>query len=309
MTVAIVFAAAFLFYLLFSSFGSRPEYEQLDLQDTISPEELRAMQKTEQTKGVFIFGFDMRRSIEEDLRQYVPFLKYLEDATGYKFKLRFTPEDARIADDLGAGILHFAAIGADTYIMANQMYGVIPLVRGLNKNDKAEYQSVLITKVDSPIQEIKDVKGKTFAFASRTSTQGHLIPRIILAQHGVTLDNLAAYDWTGSHQMCANAVASGRFDAGGMQDVLGRELAKAGIIRIFHTSKFYPSSGIVANKQVSPEIRDKVKKALLDFEPKGRHAQGLYNWDKTEMPNGFIEAQDGDYAELREWSQKLGLLD
>jgi len=37
--------------------------------------------------------------------------------------------------------------------------------------------------------------------------------------------------------------------------------------------------------------------------------RALYNWDKTEMPNGFQEAQDADYAELRLWSKKLGLLD
>ncbi len=304
----IVIAVVFLGYQLFHQSGQKSEYKEIDLEETVSPEELRKISVPEETDAI-VFGFDLRRSIKYDMLQYLPFLKYLEEATGYKFRLRFTPENARIADDLGTGIIQIAAIGADTYIAAHNKYRVIALVRGLNKQNKAEYQSVLVTEPDSNIHKIEDIKGKKFAFGSRTSTQGHLIPRIVLAQHGMTLNDLAKYEWTGSHQNCANAVSSGKFDAGGMQDGLGRELAAAGIIRIFYTSKYYPSSGIAANKDVPPEIIVKVKKALLDFDPTGKHAEGLYNWDKTEMPNGFKEAKDGDYDELRIWAVKLGLIE
>ena len=307
-TVAAVAIVIFLGYQLFCLSGQGYKYTKIDLEKTISPEELREM-KTQKEKDVIVFGFDLRRSVEEDTRQYVPFLKYLEEATGYKFKLRFTPDDAHIVDDLGKGIIQIAAVGADTYIAAHKKYGAIALVRGLNKQNKAEYQSVLVTAPNSNIHKINDIKGKKFAFGSMTSTQGHLIPRIVLAQHGITLDDLAEYEWTGSHRNCANAVSTARFDAGGMQDVLGRELADAGIIRIFYTSKYYPSSGIAANKDVSPEIIAKVKKALLDFDPTDKNAEGLYNWDKTEMPNGFKEAKDEDYDELRKWSVKLGLIE
>ena len=306
--VIIALAAVFLGYQLFYHDGQKSEYKEIDLEKTVSPEELRRIKEPEETEGI-VFGFDLRRSVKEDIRQYIPFLKYLGEATGYKFKLRFTPKDASIVDDLGKGIIQIAAVGADTYITVHKKYGAVILVRGLNKQNEAEYQSVLITAPDSNIHKIEDIKGKKFAFGSLTSTQGHLIPRIVLAQHGITLDDLAKYEWTGSHRNCANAISAGRFDVGGMQDVLGRELADAGIIRIFHTSKYYPSSGIATNKDVPPEIIAKVKKALLGFDPTSKHAEGLYNWDKTEMPNGFKEAKDEDYDELRKWAMKLGLIE
>ncbi len=285
---------------------SRPEVQKIDLREKVTREELQQAQAKD--SSVLAFGFDLRRSLEEDTRQYIPFLKYLEKATGLKFKIRFTTEDADIVADMGTGVLQFAAVGADTYIAAHEKYGVIPLVRGLNAQNKAEYQSVLITAPDSAIKTIEELRGKRFAFGSRTSTQGHLIPRIILAQHGIRLEDLAAYGWTGSHRNCADAVIAGKFDAGGIQDTLGRELAREGIVKILYTSRYYPSSGIAANKNVPADIIEKVKKALINFDPKGRHAKGLYEWDKTEMPNGFQEAHDADYAELREWSKKLGLL-
>lgn len=304
-TIEILFIVLIGFFL--AGCDSKPEGKKIDLKEKISQQDLEKEQNVEKSKPL-IFGFDLRRSVEEDTRQYVPFLKYLEKETDLKFKIHFTAKDAIIADDLGTGVLQFASVGADTYIIANEKYGVIPIVRGLNTKNKAEYQSVLITAPNSPIKTIDELRGKRFAFGSKTSTQGHLIPRIILAQHNIMLEDLAAYEWTGSHRNCANAVSSGKFDAGGMQDTLGLELASAGLIKILYISRYYPSSGIAANKNVPDDIVKKVKKALISFEPKGRHAMGLYNWDKTEMPHGFREAHDEDYHELRDWSKKLGLL-
>ncbi|MEA3225824.1 MAG: phosphate/phosphite/phosphonate ABC transporter substrate-binding protein [Planctomycetota bacterium] len=282
--------------------------EEIDLSERIDDAELARM-VSKRDGDVLCFGFDLRGSPDEDARQYLPFLKYMEEATGLRIELRFTPKDGGIVDYLGTGKVQFAAIGGGSYLAAHAKYGVIPLVRGLNAEGRAGYQSVIVVASDSPIRKIKELRGKRFAFGCFTSTQGHLIPRIILAEHGVLVDDLAGYKYTGSHQNCANAVAAGRFDAGGMQDLLGRRLAEEGFVRIIHTSEFYPSSGIAANRDLPPEVIKKVKQALLDFKPTGAHAEGLYHWDRTEMANGFCEAHDEDYAKLREWAIKFGLFD
>jgi ABC-type phosphate/phosphonate transport system substrate-binding protein len=101
---------------------------------------------------------------------------------------------------------------------------------------------------DSPLRKIEDLRGKRVAFGSTTSTQGYLIPRIILSEHGIELEDLTGHEFFGSHHDCANAVISHFADACGMQDTMGRELEKQGMVRIIHTSRYYPSSGIAANK-------------------------------------------------------------
>ncbi len=286
----------------------REEYRKINLDDRVDDAELRELVDPTDTSALR-FGFDLRASPQEDARQYLPFLHYLEDATGYSFELCFTPQDAQIVDDLGTGAVQFAAIGAGSYIQAHDKYGVIPLVRGLNAQGGAEYRSVIVVAPDCAIQTIEDLRGKRFAFGSVNSTQGHLIPRIALLQHGLTLDDLQAYEYTGSHRNCANGVTAGRFAACGMQDTMGEELAAAGLLRIIYTSPYYPSSGIAANKDVPPEVLERVRQALLDFDPQGRDATNLYHWDRTEMVNGFVEARDEDYAELEEWMVKLGYLE
>jgi len=254
------------------------------------------------------FGFDLRASPQEDAAQYLPFLKYLESATGYSFKLHFTSKNSSAVEELGNGTTYLAAIGATSFLEAQSKYDAISLARGLNNQNKAEYQSVFVVSPNSKIKSIDDIAGKRLAFGSIDSTQGHLIPRIMLSEKGISLNQLRKYDYTGSHQNCAEAVVSGKFDVCGMQDQLAKKLASENLIKIIHTSKYYPSSGIAASKHLSTETLKKIKLALLEFDPKGKHKQDLFHWERTEMPLGFTDASENDYADLKQWSIKLGFL-
>jgi len=273
----------------------------------LSDQELVALNKTDVDNEVIHFGFDLRTSPQEDARQYQSFLRYLERTTGYRFRLAFTPKSKNIATILGTGKVKFAAIGAVSYIKAQKQHDSIALVRGVNPIGNTTYRSFIVVRPDSPIKKIQDLRGKIFAFGSESSTQGHLIPRILLHKHGITLNDLADHSFNGSHQKCANAVVTLRAAACGMQDTLAEQLAKRGIVRILHRSKYYPSSGIAVNRDVPKEVIDRVRAALLAFDPAGKDGQSLYHWERTEMPQGFKAAHVQDYHELEKWIQKLGL--
>lgn len=182
------------------------------------------------------------------------------------------------------------------------------MVRGVNDDKSATYRSVFVTRTNSNINKINDIKGSKLAFGSKDSTQGHLIPRVTLKKHGIFLSDFKKYDFTGSHQKCAEAVISRHYDVCAMQEKLAKKLVKQGLVKIIYTSLPYPSSGIAVNSVVSKDIVDKVQKALLDFDPQGRDKPGLYNWKYTEMPLGFVAAKSKDYDDLRDMANKLGLL-
>ena len=279
--------------------------------DTLSDSQLHDLQtKASQEKApdTFYFGFDLRNSPQEDTAQYLPFINYLEQATGYHFKIYFTPKGSTSADELGRNHTQFAAMGASSFLYAQTRYGAIPLVRGLNSQGRAEYQSVFVVRPDSPIHKLQDIKGQRLAFGNRDSTQGHLIPRIVLQKNKIPLSSLASYEYTGSHHNCSEAVISGRADVCAMQDQLAYQLESEGFVKIIYHSAFYPSSGIVANQSVPTQALIKVKQALLNFEPQGKDSAGLYHWELTEMPRGFISSSEDDYRILREWSIHLGFL-
>lgn len=253
--------------------------------------------------GEFRFGFALRTSPQEDSRQYQPFLDYLAQATGYKFRLHFVRKDQGVAEQMARGAIQFASS-----VQAQLSAGAIPLARGLNMEGKPSYRAMIVVALNSPIKSLADLRGKRMAFGHVNSTQGHLIPRIMLGEAGRSLQDFGSYNYTGSHQNCANAVISGKADACGMQDTLAKVLAAEQRLHILQASREYPSSGIVASRDVPAEAIEKVRQALIAFDPQNRHVQGLYNWDKTEMPRGFIGARPNDYAELRDSMIRLKLL-
>lgn len=287
------------------------ERKQVDLEKR-ADEETSARRQTDEE--VLKFGFDPRLAPIEQAKIYAPLLRYLEKETGYKFEIRFTKSDEDIVDNLGEGVVDFAAMGAVSSIIAHDKYGSTCLVRGLSAQRRAEYQSAIFTKPDSQIEKIEDISGYSFAFGDENSTQGHLIPRIMLDEAGISLEDLRKFTYAGSHQKCAEAVISGAYGAGGVQDTLAKSLEEDGLIKIIAMSDYYPSSGIAANKEVDPKIVEAVKKALIEFDPTGKDKEGLYYWEKTEMAGGFIEREkdvecDGSgYKKIREAMSRFGTL-
>lgn len=259
------------------------------------------------SQDVIKVGFEVRSTVEEDTKQLLPLLNYLKKSTGYNFELYVSPQGKNPAEDLGSGTVQFAVFGAGAYLKYRSATDIIPFARGVYPTGKPEYQSVIVVSPDSPIKKVEDLRGKKMAFNKPTSTQGYFVPRSVLEEHKIKLQDLSGYQHTDSHRACANLVIMGETDACGMQDLLGWELEKSGLVRIIHTSKFYPTSGIFTNNKVSPEILANVKKALLDFQPKGKDAEGLYKWDKTEMPNGFADAAASDYEGLAQLFAKYAV--
>lgn len=285
------------------------EKEAINLSLSSSTETV-AGSESRQPPRVYKFGFEPRSSPQEDARQYLPFLKYLEATTGYRFQLHFTQKGNDIIDEIGKGELDFAAMGATSYIHAREIhnYAIMPLVRGINMQDKDAYRAYFVVRPDSKITDLSQLPQHSLAFGSKTSTQGHLIPRIVMQQHNISLQQLSSYEYTGSHINCANAVVAGHADVCAMQDTMAANMTRQGLLRILFRSDYYPSSSIVANSRVDKQVVEKVRLALLAFRPQGKDADSLYNWHKTEMPKGFVAAFDEDYRILKQWMLKLGFL-
>lgn len=287
-------------------------YEQplieVDFLDTFTENELKNHQATRPGKAQTIkFGFALRGSAHEDARRYAPFLNYLEKVTGYDFQLQILSNTEQTIAAFGNGKLQMAALGASEYLQAREKYPVEILVRGLNQANTAEYHSSLVVNTRSTINSITQLKHTRFAFGSKNSTQGHLIPRIELLHNDIRLTDLKSYTYTGSHYNCANAVIADQADVCGMQDTLAHDMARQGLLKVIHESRAFPSSGIVILKNLDPQLKETIKKALLAFDPTGKHQAGLYQWDSTEMPNGFTSASDDDYREMYRAMKQFGM--
>ena len=253
-------------------------------------------------------GFDPRLEIKDDVRQVASLAAWLQDKTGLPFSVDIPDQNGNVVSDICSGRADFAVVGTVSYLQANALCGASILVRGRNQDGSDTYRAAIVVAPESPLHSWRDLRGKTFAFGAINSTQGYLIPRLMLQQAGLTLKDFAAYTYTGSHAATANAVTSGRYDAGALQDTLALDLAQRGLVRILVLSAPYPSSGVMAGPRVPSQTVDLVRQALLQLAPEGADASVLYQWQRTEMPLGFVPAEDDEYDSLRQIAHTIGLL-
>ncbi|SNB63557.1 PhnD/SsuA/transferrin family substrate-binding protein [Thermoflexus hugenholtzii] len=268
-----------------------------------------ALRVSLEADGPWIWSFDRRLEPKEDIRMNASLLRWLERQTGLRFRLRMAPRGQSVADEICAGRVHFGIVGTVTYLQAYHRCGARILVRGRNREGQDTYRAAIVVPPDSPIRDLADLRGRSFAFGSPNSTQGHLIPRLMLQRAGLTLHDLRAYAFHDSHAATANAVISGRYDAGGLQDTLALALAERGLVRILVLSEPYPSSGIIAGPGVPEKTAQMVREALLTLDPVGRDRAFLYHWERSEMPLGFAPARDEEYADLYWIAREIGLLE
>jgi phosphonate transport system substrate-binding protein len=301
-----VVLAIFLFFVIVLSCGKEDESLKVDLDKKIS--DVSQLVKTKDMGKSLKFCFNSLLNPHEEIKTYESFLDYLEKKTRVDFTILFSESYQEVIDNIGTGKAQFALIGGLSFLKAEHDYGLRMLAKGLGQNGKGDYRAAVIVKNSSPIKKLSRLKGSCFAFGSKYSTQGHLIPRYMLEKEGVLLDDLKKYFFTGSHLNCARAVIKGEALAGGIKDSLAFRLEKDKIIRIIALSDYYPRSGIAVNKDVPEEIADKVKTALLQFDPAGKHKDGLINWDKTDMPGGFSDIKPQDYDVLKKMAEKYKLL-
>src|SRR5437899_4654424 len=111
-------------------------------------------------------------------RKFKPLGAYLEKKLG--MKVEFTPvtDYAASVEGLINNKLDMVWFGGFTFVQANARSGgkVIPIVQ---REEDEKFQSVFIT-TNKAINKLQDLKGKTFAFGSESSTSGHLMPRYYL---------------------------------------------------------------------------------------------------------------------------------
>ena len=190
----------------------------------------------------------------------------LEKTTGKRFRIKFTEKHEDTIKNLGKGKTHFAAVGVLSYVIAEQKYGIKYLVSGINKEGDPQYNAAIITAPDSSIQDLKDLKGKCFAFGSKMSTQGHLIPRKMLEDAGVTLNDLSQYKYTASHIDAVRSVLNGECDAAGINNTLAKSMSSDGELKIIKVSQPYPSTVIAYNTAIDEEIIEEILSPLNRWE-------------------------------------------
>lgn len=212
------------------------------------------------------------------LQRYKPVRAYLENALNVKIKWRAATDYAGIIEGVKAGKIEVARFGPASYAKAWLVTKgeVVPLVGELDNNGNFGYFAVMVVRKDSPFKTIDDLKGKKLAFADPNSTSGHQAPRYFLTEAGYDPDkHFGSTAFSGSHENSIIALMNGTFDAAAtwyrseersnMTRMEGKKMIKPDQWRIVWKSPRLPSSPWAMSTKMPVEMRQDVKKALLNM--------------------------------------------
>lgn len=250
----------------------------------------------------------------EDPTKLKPAYQVLADALEKKLDC---PVELNVLEDYSAevlamqnGKLDLGQFGPLGYVFASERAGAEPLASfGLADGKLSSYTAGIWVPKDSPIQSVKDLKGKDLALGSVGSTSGDVLPRYALKQEGIEDADLKI-NYAGGHPEAMLALTNGTVDAA---QINSQTLATAKSEGTFDESKFrqiwkseeIPNDPITVRGDAPDEFKKAVEDALLNLETKDVEKVGAF-LDVT-PPGPLIKVTKETYKPLFDLAETMNL--
>lgn len=242
-------------------------------------------------------------------RKFAPLGAYLEQQLGMKVSFVPVTDYAASVEGLINNKLDMVWFGGFTFVQANVRSGgkVVPLVQ---REEDEKFRSVFIT-TKKDINKLEDLKGKTLAFGSESSTSGHLMPRSFMMEAGIQPDrDLRRVAFVGAHDATAAAVAGGKVDAGALnisvwEKLVDQNKIDTSAVRVFYTTPPYYDYNWTVRSDMAPALRKKLADAFLSLSPDNpQHKEIL----ELQRATRFIPTRVENYKAIESAARGAGLL-
>jgi len=227
---------------------------------------------------------------------------YLSEKLGVKVEVVVGDDLGGTVNDLGSGRTDIAYLSPTTYIEARHKYGA-ELIAKVVSNGRPFAHTVIVTREQGGVKSVADLFGKSFAFGDEKSTTSSLMPRAMLLEAGVRLQDLRSFKYLGRHDEVARAVAEGEYDAGGLMDTVALRFAQKGL-KVLKVSPDMPNFNICAGKNLDKGVRENIKKAVIDLKPDNPMGLKVLKAVHADC-DGLVEAKDSDYDGIRKMVKEL----
>ncbi|WP_282876698.1 putative selenate ABC transporter substrate-binding protein [Pseudomonas peli] len=244
----------------------------------------------------------------ELLRKFKPLGAYLEQQLG--MKVEFTPvaDYPAVVEALATDRLDLAWLGGFTFVQVRLKTGnAIPLVQ---REQDAQFTSKFIT-ANPDVTSLADLKDKTFAFGSVSSTSGSLMPRYFMLQDGIKPEtHFSRVGYSGAHDATAAWVQAGKVDGGVLNASVWDKLVASGKVdsnkvKVFATTPTYYDYNWTVRGTLDPALAEKIKAAFLALDPANPEHKAILD---LQAASRFIETSPENYKGIEDAARAADLL-
>ncbi len=261
-------------------------------------------------------GVLAKRGAEEAIKAWGPTGEYLTGKMGEPvtiIPLKFDAIEPMVKD----GKIDFVVANSAFFVGLEDKYKAKAVATMINSREgKAldKFSGVILTKADSPINTLADLKGKKFMIVKKSSFGGGLMALLVLKENGIDPEkDFAAFAEGEKHDNVVLAVLNGTMDAGTVRSDTMERMQAEGKIKMsdfkiinqvkddfpfVHSTPLYPEWPMAAAAHVKPEVSAKMFEALkaMPKDSPAAKAANVVGW-----------AAPANYGSVRDLMNKLGV--
>lgn len=249
-------------------------------------------------------------------RRYDMFLEYLEERVGIPVDIFFPTSYTATIEAFRGGNADIARFGPFAYILANERANSEMFAVAARPGLPTTYYAAFITLDDSGIEDVQDLRGRSWAFVDPASASGHLFPRAELVNAlGISNDEIESFfgavNFSGSHQASVSAVLNGDVDAaaissgGGFRSLEGPLSGhpNASRVVVFHRTGDIPGTGYALRGELPADLRAAIRGAFYD----AVNYPELADFFDEVGAAGYLRQSDSDYDIIRQTAAAIGM--
>jgi ABC-type phosphate/phosphonate transport system substrate-binding protein len=268
-------------------------------------------------KPVVKIGFMICNSESETLQRFLPLTRYLSDKTGTEFVA--VPVDTQDFERrFKAGEFGFTHTNSLLYVILREKYQLGLLVAERRGNFGVRTAGALISRKDSGITSLAQVRGRKVAFGPMLAPTGYLAEYDLLLTSGIDPEkDLAPYTIpAGSfkHEKLVFGVLYGQYDVAATPLLDLEIMTRDGKIspddfNIIAQTELIPYCTVGAAPSADPKLVAKVQQALVDLktsdtvEINGERLKVL----KSSWVDGFEPISDSAYDPIRAMARRTNM--
>jgi len=260
-------------------------------------------------------GFVPAEDAQQVMQNAQPLVDILRKELGMEIEPFVATDYTGIVEALRVHKLDVAFLAPASYVLAKNEADIKVILKSERKGIPF-YYAAIITRADSGIKTLDDLRGKTFAFGDSLSTTGHVFPRKMLKERGIDpTRDLKQILYSGGHDATVLAVLNGKVDAGatyanspdGNDTAWMRYLkdpADVKRIRAIAFSEPIPADNLVVSGALDPQIVKRLEDIFIELSRDGKGRKMLRDLYQID---GFVPATDQDYDSVRRAFTEAGI--
>lgn len=260
-------------------------------------------------------GFVPAEDAQQVMQNAQPIVEILRRQLGMEVQAFVATDYTGVVEALRVNKLDIAFLTPASYVLAKNEANVKVVLKSERKGIPF-YYAAIITRADSGIKTLDDLRGKSFAFGDSLSTTGNIIPRRMFKERGIDpVRDFKQVLYSGGHDATVLAVLNRKVDAGAtyanspdsedtawMRYLKNSEDVKK--IRAIAFSEPIPADNLVVSASLDETIAKKIEAIFVELsrDPEGKKMlRDLYQID------GFVPATDKDYDSVRQAFADAGI--